>query len=33
VTLPREVAPEPKDLGQVLTGLHKSGAAPGYARQ
>jgi hypothetical protein len=29
VTLPRQVAPEPKDLGQVLTGLH---AKPGQLR-
>jgi hypothetical protein len=29
VTLPRQVAPEPKDLGQVLTDLH---AKPGQLR-
>jgi hypothetical protein len=29
VTLPRQVAPEPKDLGQVLTDLHKK---PGQLR-
>ena len=29
VTLPRQVAPEPKDLGQVLTDLHKT---PGQLR-
>src|SRR6476646_7415727 len=30
VTLPREVASDPKDLGQVLTDLHeKPGSAPG----
>jgi len=29
VTLPREVAPEPKELGQVLTDLHKK---PGQLR-
>ena len=29
VTLPRQVAPEPKDLGQVLTGLHTK---PGQLR-
>ena len=29
VTLPRKVAPEPKDLGQVLTDLHKK---PGQLR-
>jgi hypothetical protein len=30
VTLPRQVAPEPKELGQVLTDLHKK---PGQLRQ
>ena len=29
VTLPENVAPEPKDLGQVLTGLHNK---PGQLR-
>jgi hypothetical protein len=29
VTLPRQVAPEPKELGQVLTDLHKK---PGQLR-
>src|SRR5215510_5407666 len=29
ITLPRQVAPEPKDLGQVLTDLHKK---PGQLR-
>jgi hypothetical protein len=28
VTLPRQVAPEPKDLGQVLTDLHKRPGQP-----
>jgi hypothetical protein len=29
VTMPRQVTPEPKDLGQVLTDLHKT---PGQLR-
>jgi hypothetical protein len=34
VTLPRQVAPEPKELGQVLTDLHvKPGQLRGYSRR
>jgi hypothetical protein len=34
VDLPRQVNPDPKDLGQVLTDLHeKPGPTPGYSRR
>ena len=32
MTLPRQVAPEPKELGRVLTVCMGSRAAPGYWR-
>ena len=34
VTLPRQMGPEPKELGEVLTDLHeKPGSVPGYSRR